>query len=183
VDPYLVYRDLIRDVDSPTIVIENKMLYGQYVSGTAPEGFSWENNGARYPTTRLSSGDKPDLTIVCYGGVLYDVEKVVDKLIDEHELVPEIVVPMSLYPLDIAPILDSVARSGRLLTVEEGQGFCGFGSEVLAKLQEAAPGILKSCGRHSAMPAAIPSAKPAEDLMLPGTASILAAALEVINRG
>jgi 2-oxoisovalerate dehydrogenase E1 component len=80
------------------------------------------------------------VTLVCYGGTLTEAEKAADKLFDEHELVAEIICPIQIYPLNYRPIVDSVRRSGRLLVVEEGQAFCGFGAEVVAAVHQALAG-------------------------------------------
>jgi len=182
-DPSEVYERLLRTVEGPVLVIENKLLYGQYFSDWAPEGFSWEHTGELFPTSRLSCGQRPDLTIFCYGGMLLEVERVVDCLVDEHEIIPEIICPISLYPLNLGPILESVVRSGHLLTVEEGQGFCALGAEVLARIQEHCPEVIVRSRRLSAYPSAIPSCKPAEDVMLPGVEMIRKAVLQLVQHG
>jgi 2-oxoisovalerate dehydrogenase E1 component len=180
-DPAAFYGQLLRQVSSPAIVIENKLLYGQYVANVAPVGFTWEHDQATYPTTRLTTGGDADVTILCYGGVLHEVERVVDRLVDEFEIIPEVIVPMSIFPLDLRPILSSVRKTGRLLIVEEGQGFCAFGAEVIAQIVEAMPNTLKSIRRLSAAPRAIPSCKPAEDLLLPNSESIIRSVREVVH--
>ncbi len=172
-DPALVYDRLFATVDCPTIVIENKVLYGEYVSTDAPPGFFWEYGGDEFPVTRLRSRAKPDITLVCYGGVLLDAEKAVDRLFEEHEIVAEVVCPIQIYPLDLAPVLESVRASGRLLVIEEGQLFCGFGGELIAGLRERAPELATRVGRLGAAPHAIPSCKPAELSSLPTPDSIV----------
>lgn len=183
VDPYDVYRHLLDTVTNPTIVIENKLLYGMRLGAAAPGGFEWQQDGGSYPTVRLTSSQPADVTIVCYGGMLPDAERAVDRLVDEYEIIPEIICPMGLFPLDIRPIIESIRSSRRLLTVEEGQGFCALGAEVLARIQESAPGVLRASRRLTAARAPIPSSKPAEELMLPGVDTIVAAAVEVYRDG
>jgi pyruvate/2-oxoglutarate/acetoin dehydrogenase E1 component len=48
----------------------------------------------------------------------------------------EIVDLRSLAPLDLATVCESVARTGALLTLEEGQTTCGVGAEVAARVRE-----------------------------------------------
>ena len=70
-DPGEFYDRLFATVDRPTLVIENKILYGLQVEGCPIEGFALEHDGDSMPTTRLRpEGTVPDLTIVCYGGML-----------------------------------------------------------------------------------------------------------------
>lgn len=183
-DPLLVYKTLFATIDGPTIVIENKTMYGDYMSHQTIDGFWAESSDEKFPTTRIRSLAKPDVTVVCYGGCLSEAEKATDRLFDEHELVAEIVCPVQLFPLNIGPILDSVKRSGRLLVVEEGQGFCGFGAEVIASVHQALqPETPLLSRRLSALPHPLASSKAAELESLPGADSILASILEMVGHG
>jgi 2-oxoisovalerate dehydrogenase E1 component len=167
---------LLADVDRPSIVIENKLLYGMRAAASAPEGFVLEHDGERFPTTRIRPEATPDLTIVCYGGMLPDVEAALGPLFDDHEVVAEVICPAQLFPLDMRPIVESVRKSGRLLIVEEGQGFAAFGAEVLGQIAEVAPGILKRCRRLAAPGHPIPSCGPLERAILPGPSHVIEAA-------
>ena len=178
-DPALIYDHLFANIDRPVIVIENKMLYGQRVSNRAPEGFVWEDDGGNFPTSRLRPHATPDLTIVCYSGMLIEAERAVDILFDEYEIVAEIICPVELYPFRLAPVLSSVERTRRLLVVEEGQIFSGFGAELLASIQERASGLLVRSKRLGPPPCPIPSARPSELKLLPAIESIISAAVEV----
>jgi 2-oxoisovalerate dehydrogenase E1 component len=181
-DPYLVYERLFATIDRPTLVIENKTMYGEYVSHQTIDGFWAESSDEIFPTTRIRSLAKPDVTVVCYGGCLTEAEKAIDKLFDEHELVGEIICPMQIYPLNIGPIVESVKRSNRLLVVEEGQGFCGFGAEVLASVHQELPvGTPLQSRRLSALPHGLASSKNAEAESLPGADSILATIVEMVG--
>jgi 2-oxoisovalerate dehydrogenase E1 component len=182
-DPCAVYERLFDEIDRPTLVIENKLLYGEYVSNQTIAGFWCEHTEEPFPTTRIRSSERPDVTIVCYGGMLPDVEKATDRLFEEHEIVAEIICPIRIYPLSLAPVLESVKTSGRLLVVEEGQGFCGFGAEVLAGVHQAWPGGRWIARRLSAAPHPLPSCKPAELRCLPGVESIVEQCVEMAGNG
>jgi len=180
-DPALVFDTLFSTIDRPAMVIENKVLYGVRVSDSAPEGFVWEQSDERYPTLRLRPEAKADLTLLCYGGMLPEVETAADKLLDEHEIICEIICPIRLYPLDPWPIVDSIRESGRLLVVEEGQNFAAFGAEVIAQIQESAPGILRCVRRLGPPRHPIPSCGALEKKVLPGERHIIEAVLEMMN--
>jgi 2-oxoisovalerate dehydrogenase E1 component len=179
-DPGAIYDRLFAAIDRPTIVVENKLLYGCRVSDQAPEGFVWEHSDEAFPTTRLRPLGKAAVTVVCYGGMLPDVEKAVEALFDEHEVACEVVCPVQLYPLNPAAIAESVARTGRLVLVEEGQGFAAFGSEVVSQLVERVPGALKRVRRVSAPDHAIPGCGPLEKALLPGASHVVEAVLELL---
>jgi len=180
-DPHALYERLFADLDRPALVIENKLLYGEYVTHRTVAGFWCEHSGDRFPTTRIRSSAQPDVTIVCYGGCLPEVEKALDRLFEEYEIVAEVICPTQIYPLRIAPILESALSSGRLLVVEEGQGFCGFGSEVLAGIYEAARGVPVAARRLSPSAHPLPCCKPAEMECLPGVDSIVACCVEMVG--
>lgn len=182
-DPYAVYKRLFATIDRPTLVIENKTMYGDYVSHQTAAGFHCAHTDEDFPTTRICSDSKPDITILCYGGMLADAEAALDKLFEEHEIVAEIICPTQIYPLRIDTVLESVNVSGRLLIVEEGQLFCGFGAEVLAALQESLNGAPLVARRLGAAPHPLPCCRPAELACLPGVNSIVAESLEVVFRG
>jgi 2-oxoisovalerate dehydrogenase E1 component len=182
-DPHAIYHSLFNTLDRPTLVIENKTLYGDYVTHATIPGFWCEHTEEDFPTTRIRSNAKPDITIACYGACLGDAEKALDQLFEEHEVVAEVICPTQIYPLDVKPILESAKVSGRLLVVEEGQLFCGFGAEVLAAVHEARGGTPLVSRRLGAAPHPLPSCKSAEIDSLPGVASIVNLCLEMVHHG
>jgi 2-oxoisovalerate dehydrogenase E1 component len=178
-DPGVVYDEIFQAADKPTLVIENKLLYGQRVTDSVPEGFVLEQTDGPFATLRIRPWAEPDVTILCYGGMLIDVEKALDPLFDEHEIVAEVICPTQLYPLDVRPILESVSKTGRLLIVEEGIGFAAFGAEVLAQITETTPGVLRQVKRLASPEHPIPSCAPLEKELLPGPKHIELAAGEL----
>jgi len=179
-DPYILYQSLFATVDCPTLVIENKALYAEPVTHRTIPGFWCEHSAGHFPTTRIRSSARPQITIVCYGGMLPEAEKALDRLFEEHEIFGEIICPTLIYPLDIEPVLESVKVSGRLLVVEEGQLFCGFGSEVLAAVHERCPNVSLGARRLGPAQHPIPSSKPAELASLPGVDAILSECVEMV---
>jgi 2-oxoisovalerate dehydrogenase E1 component len=182
-DPHALYQSLFATIDCPTLVIENKTLYGEYLQEQSLGGFWCEHTEEAFPTTRIRAHARPDITIVCYGACLVDAEKALDRLFDEHEVVAEIICPTQIYPLRIEPIVDSGRISGRMLVVEEGQLFCGFGAEVVAAVHEACAGTALVTRRLGAAAHPLPCCKSAEIESLPGVDSIMKASLEMLSDG
>jgi 2-oxoisovalerate dehydrogenase E1 component len=180
-DPAQVYSRLLSDAHPilPTIVLENKILYGSKASPDAVEGFCWYHSEHQFPISYMRAQGRADATIVCYGGMLQEAEKAVDRLFAEHDLVVEILCPMQLYPLQCDAMLQIAARSGRLLFVEEGHGFCGFTAELMASFFEANSAL--KMRRLYSRPQHIPSAKPLELRVLPGTEQIIEEVLELVR--
>ncbi len=180
-DPAEIYRRLLLGaVDpKPTLLIENKIMYGEKVSAEASAGFRWFHSSHDFPVSYLRAADQPDGTILCYGGMLGDVEKAIEQLFLEHDLIMEAICLTQLYPLQMEAIAPLVERSGRLLAVEEGHGFCGFGGEVMAAFYERNPGL--KMRRLYSHPQHIPSAKPLESAVLPGVEGVVAETLELMR--
>ncbi|OGS38821.1 MAG: hypothetical protein A3J82_09475 [Elusimicrobia bacterium RIFOXYA2_FULL_69_6] len=146
-----------------------------------PGGFALETSDERYPTVRLRPQGQADLTLFCYGGMLPEAEAALEALFEEHELLCELVCPTQLYPFNAAPVLESVRRTGRLLVVEEGQAFAALGSEVIARVAQAAPGALKAVGRLAAARHPIPAAPELEAESLPGARHIVRKVKELVH--
>src|SRR5581483_10186844 len=52
-DPRALYESLFSNLDCPALVIENKLLYGEYVTHRTIAGFWCEHSNERFPTTRI----------------------------------------------------------------------------------------------------------------------------------
>jgi 2-oxoisovalerate dehydrogenase E1 component len=180
-DPYIVYRSLLGSIDRPTLVIENKLLYGASVGTALPVGFVVEQSDEFFPTVRLRPEARPDVTILCYGGMLPEVEKAVDQLFDEEEIVCEVICPMQLYPFNPWPVVQSLQDSRRLVVVEEGLRFAGFGAEAVAQICESAPGSAVRVRRVGPPRQPIPSCGVLEKALLPGVRQVVEAVREVVG--
>jgi 2-oxoisovalerate dehydrogenase E1 component len=156
---------------NPTLVIENKVLYTKKLQTNVLLGYELGISNEKYPTVKISPQErKPDLTVLCYGEVLEDVEKAMELAFEEEEIFCEIICPSQISPINIAPILNSVKTTQRLLTVEEGSNIASYSSEIAAGIME--NGIhLKSFSRL-ANNEIIPSSSQAELDLLPNENSI-----------
>ena len=102
-----------------------------------------------------------------YGAVTEIAEAAIAASFEEDEVLAEYVVPAELAPLRIAPIVDSVRRTGRLVVVEEGTAPWGFGAEVVARVTEALGDRPPRSTRVGAHHLPIPNSRPAEERVLP----------------
>jgi pyruvate/2-oxoglutarate/acetoin dehydrogenase E1 component len=109
-------------------------------------------------------------------------EAAVADLAETEEVFAELVLPLRVSPLDVAPILDSVCRTGKLLVVEEGAAGFDLGAEVIAAVavawRVARPLAVR---RIAAQAVPIPSSPDLERNVLPQTADIRAACLELFD--
>jgi len=180
-------KKTINDFDVPTIFLENKLLYSipnQIAKVDRIEYFDVIKTEDDFQTLTLSLSDftSSDLTIVCFGGMVPMVMTQVVKLLTEEEIYCEIVVPSQLSPLNMEPIIDSVSRSKRLMTVEEGTLRGAVGNEIITKFVEGHMDILiNNPIRIAAIDDIIPSSRKLEDKVLPSPGNIYDSVIKMLN--
>jgi pyruvate dehydrogenase E1 component beta subunit len=129
----------------------------------------------------LRSGAAADMTIVAFGRMSAVAEQVAAELIDD-EIGIELVLPLAVSPFDARPVLESVARTGRLIVIEEGAAHFDLASEVIAVVAQGYDGSSRlRVRRIAAQPRPIPSAMALELEVLPGAAALRAACLELYD--
>jgi pyruvate/2-oxoglutarate/acetoin dehydrogenase E1 component len=119
----------IRDPD-PVVVLEPKLHY-RTAKENVPEGEHVVSLGL----SRVAR-EGSDLTIVAYGAMTHVALAAAEAL--EGEAQCEVLDLRSLKPLDEDGLLASVAKTGRVVVVQEAPRVCGFAAEVAAVLAEKA---------------------------------------------
>ncbi len=95
----------------------------------------------------------------------------------------EVIDLRTLRPLDTATIIESVKKTNRLVSVEEGWPYAGIGSELAALMMEQAFDYLDApVKRVCAVDVPLPYAANLEKLALPQADHVIAAAKEVLYR-
>jgi 2-oxoisovalerate dehydrogenase E1 component len=180
ISPELIYHSLVKNIISPTLVIENKVLYSKILKTESIPGFDILLSDELYPTLKISPiGITPDVTIFCYGGMLDIVEVAIQKAFDEYESLCEIICPTQISPPNPIPIFESVRKSKRLIIVEEGNGFSALGSEIVAQICE--EGISLKTVKRISYDSIVPASFSRETELLPSALSILEKIIEVIK--
>ncbi|MFI0483556.1 alpha-ketoacid dehydrogenase subunit beta [Actinomadura sp. 9N215] len=123
----------VRDPD-PVLFFEHKALYP--VKGEVPDGELVDRLG----TARVVR-EGGDCTIVALAAMVPRAVAAAERL-SGLGVEAAVVDLRSLVPLDVSTVLDSVARTGRLFTVEENPRLCGWGAEVVSLVAEEAYGLL-----------------------------------------
>lgn len=118
----------IRD-NNPICFIEHKMLYKNQAGVPMDDEYLLEIG-----KTYLERPGK-DVTIVAYGPMLLKAIEAAEFLEEEGILV-EILNPITLYPLDIKPIIESVIKTGCLIVAHEAPKTGGIGAEIVAQVVE-----------------------------------------------
>ncbi len=164
----------IRDPD-PVLFFEQKSMYG--VKGEVPDDDHVEPLGA---ARVLRSGS--DVTIVALALMVPRALKAAEELEAEHGISATVVDVRSLVPLDTQTILAEVAKTGRLVTVEENPRLCGWGAEIASIVAEElfwdldGP-IVRVTTPHIPLAAA----DSLEDAMLPSADRIVASVRELVD--
>jgi pyruvate/2-oxoglutarate/acetoin dehydrogenase E1 component len=177
-DPGRLLEAAITDED-PVLFVEHKLLYTRPLF-EARQGeladYTIQSFGSPYPTyvLRFTNYVSP-LTIACYGYNFELVRAAALDLIMENEIFPEIVLFSQISPFELEPLFDSLQRTGKLLTVEEGTLTLGWGAEVSARAAEAIPGL--KIRRVAALDLPIANAKSLEDAILPSVWDIVQAVI------
>ena len=154
----------IRD-DNPVIFLEHKRLYS--VKGAAPE-----------PDTIIPLGragiarEGDDLTIVSVGKGVPDALAAAEALTADG-LSAEVVDLRTLRPLDVATVLQSVAKTNRLVAVEEGPRTGGWAAGLLGVVAEEGLHDLDDAWIVATDETPIPYSPTLEDAFLPQTEAIL----------
>jgi len=180
-NPRQLYRSLFASIDRPTLVIENKILYAQYVDPNPPPGYRLCFNKDIFPVARLKPSSHADLTIVGIGGMSLDCEQALNILFEQEEVVVDLFLPSRIYPFDCSFMIESLNSTRRLIVVEEGQGFVSLSSEILSQVAETHSFRGVALARVTAAPRPVPAARPLEEKCLPSVDAIIKKALEIMN--
>lgn len=157
----------IRDND-PVIFYEDAKLMG--MRGDVPkQEYIVPLGKAAVPRTGK------DVTVVGAGHMVVEALQVAEALAAEGVDV-EVVDVRTILPLDTETILESAAKTGRVVVADDSNSFCGFAAEVAAVVADEAFSDLKGPVVRVARPTIpIPFSPPLEEAVLPGGKEIRAA--------
>jgi pyruvate dehydrogenase E1 component beta subunit len=161
---------------NPIIFLENEILYGQ--SFPVPKLDDYVVPIGRAKVTREGS----DVTLVSWSMGMSYALKAAEELAKEN-ISAEVIDLRTLRPMDTETIVNSVKKTGRVVTVEEGWQQSGMGAEIAARIMEQAFDYLDApVARVSAKDVPLPYAANLEKLALPSVADVVAAAKAVSYR-
>ena len=159
----------IRD-ENPVIFLEHKRLYS--VKGPAPDA------DAVIPLGRANVARRgKDITIVSVGKGVPDALAAAETLAGEG-ISAEVVDLRTLRPLDLATVLESVARTNRLVAVEEGPATGGWASGLLGRVAEHGLHDLDDAWLLTTGELPIPYSPTLEDAFIPSADAIAASVRE-----
>jgi pyruvate dehydrogenase E1 component beta subunit len=165
----------IRD-PNPVIFLENEVLYGH--SGEVPKLNDYIVPIGKARVVR--SGQH--VTIISWSNGMTYALKAAEELAKEG-IEAEVIDLRTLRPMDTETLVESVKKTGRAVTVEEGWQQSGVGAEIAARLMEHAFDYLDApVARVSGKDVPMPYAANLEKLALPSVAEVVEAAKAVCYR-
>jgi pyruvate dehydrogenase E1 component beta subunit len=165
----------IRD-PNPIIFLENEILYGQSFPVPKLDDYVLPIGKAR-----IARAGK-DVTIVSFSMGMSYALKGADELAKEG-IEAEVIDLRTIRPMDTETIVESVKKTGRIVTVEEGWPQSGIGAEIAARVVELAFDYLDApVLRVSGKDVPMPYAANLEKLALPTVAEVVQAAKAVCYR-
>jgi pyruvate/2-oxoglutarate/acetoin dehydrogenase E1 component len=163
----------IRD-DDPVIFLEHKMLY-DLTDEVPDEPYAIPFGEANF--TR--EGD--DVTIVAISRMVHLANEAADHL-KRNGVGCEVIDPRTTSPLDEGAIRESVARTGRLVVVDEGNPRCSFATDIAALVASKSFHDLKAPIQMVTAPhTPVPFSPVLEALYIPSVERIEAAVREVMS--
>ena len=165
----------IRD-PNPVVFLEHELLYGDTMDVPAID--DWVVPIGKAKIAREGS----DVTIVSYSrGVKFSLEAA--EILAGDGISVEVVDLRTIRPMDVETVLESVKKTNRVVTVEEGWGPCGIGAEVGWQVTQHAFDYLDAPPtRVTQEDVPLPYAENLEVLSLPNADKVVAAVKSVMYR-
>jgi pyruvate dehydrogenase E1 component beta subunit len=158
--------------ENPTVILDHAKLFMR--TGEVPEG----DYAIPFGQAEVKHAGT-DVTVVATSYAVISALEAADILARENISV-EVVDPRTVVPLDRKAILESVAKTGRLVVADEGTLSCGFAGEIAAMVADVGFGSLKAPIRRVTRPdVPAPFAPNLEEAIRPNTARIVEAVRSV----
>jgi pyruvate/2-oxoglutarate/acetoin dehydrogenase E1 component len=160
---------------NPVVMLEHKGLYGERGEVITGEAGIIPIGQAR----KVTEGS--DVTIVAIGSTVLTAKAALDS---QTEWSAEIIDLQTLIPWDKSSVMKSVAKTGRLVVVEESSYSGGWGAEICSEVVSKLWGQLKSPPHRITSPdAPIPYAQELEKRYLPSSEYVVAQVNELLKTG
>ncbi|MGO2831100.1 MAG: alpha-ketoacid dehydrogenase subunit beta [Latilactobacillus curvatus] len=175
-NPYDAKGLLISAIRSndPVLYLEHMKLYRSFREEVPDESYTVPLDKAAVVT------EGTDVSIITYGAMVREAIKAAENLAKEN-IKTEVIDLRTIAPLDVATIIASVEKTGRVVIVQEAQKQAGVGAQVASEISERAVLSLEApIARVSAPDTPFPFGQ-AEATWLPNATDIENKVKEVIN--
>jgi pyruvate/2-oxoglutarate/acetoin dehydrogenase E1 component len=166
-DGYGLLRAAVRD-DNPVIFLEHRWLYD--VTGEVDDEMIGPLGACAVPRRGR------DLTIVACSWMTVEALQAA-RILAENGVEAEVVDVRTVAPLDVTTIVESAAKTGRVVIADYDWTFCGFAAEISAQIVEHCfEKLTMPPVRLGFAPVPCPTTRPLENLFYPSARDIVRAA-------
>ncbi len=165
-------KSAIRD-NNPVIFLENELMYGE--KSNVPLCKDWTIPIGKAKIRRVGA----DVTIVTFS-IMVAKSLAAAAILHEKGIDVEVIDLRTIRPLDMDCVINSVKKTNRLVTVEEGWGHFGVGAEIAMQVMQQAFDYLDApIRRVCAKDVPLPYAENLEKLALPQVEDIVDEVLKI----
>jgi 2-oxoisovalerate dehydrogenase E1 component beta subunit len=144
---------------------------GLLVQGEVPDG----EHTVEFGKARVHR-EGTDLSVITYGAMVYTAEEAATAVADKDGTSVEIIDLRTVTPWDKQAVLDSVAKTSKVLVLHEDTHTSGFGAEIAATIaEEAFENLDAPVARLTAPDTPVPFSPPLEKAFLPQVEDVVAA--------
>jgi len=163
----------IRDND-PVVFLEHMKLYRSFRGEVPEEAYTVELGKADVKR------EGKDVTLIAYGAMVHTCLKAAEEL-EKNDIDAEVIDLMTVSPLDIDTIIESVKKTNRVVVVQEAQRQAGVAANVVSEIQERAILHLEAPVLRVTAPDTVYAFSEVEDSWLPDHKDIIEKVDQVIN--
>ncbi|MBM7598740.1 pyruvate dehydrogenase E1 component beta subunit [Virgibacillus halotolerans] len=163
----------IRDND-PVVFLEHMKLYRSFRGEVPEEAYTVELGKADVKR------EGKDVTLIAYGAMVHTCLKAAEEL-EKDGIDAEIIDLMTVSPLDIDTIIESVKKTNRVVVVQEAQRQAGVASTVISEIQERAILHLEAPVLRVTAPDTVFAFSEAEKIWLPDHNDVIEKVNQVMN--
>jgi pyruvate/2-oxoglutarate/acetoin dehydrogenase E1 component len=170
-----LFKTALKD-NNPVVSFEHSAL--GMVMGEVPE----EEYAVPFGQAKVRR-EGSDVTVVALAKMVYEALAAAEELAEDG-ISLEVIDPRTLAPLDRQSIIDSVAKTGRLVVMDEACQTCGAAGEIISSVVENGEvfGLLKAAPqRVCGLDVPIPFSPPMENYVIPDKERIIRAIRKVMN--
>jgi pyruvate dehydrogenase E1 component beta subunit len=159
--------------ENPVVFLEHELLYGRT--------FDIDRSIKSLPLDRaIIMRPGTDVTITAFSISIDHALGAAEILHNEYGIDAEVINLVSLRPIDRGSIIESVIKTGKLISIEEGWSACGIGSEIVSIAIEGAFDYLDAEPRRiTSKEVPMPYSAPLEESALPSTMNVIETAREL----
>ncbi len=166
----LLISNILKNINSPTVLIENKKMYGErlYIEENEKINIFYViEKGGIFPVYKLTidKDEIADAVIITYGGSVDIAMEAARELMMQDELLVDIIVHTQISPVDMETMLEYIGECINIVSLEEGTLRNGWGAEIIAQLAEKLED--KKYARIAALDCVIPCGVELESNVLP----------------